>query len=84
MPEQETRAATSTHTRTLAVQIHSALCPRDHLIRECDWRDSPDYDDPDRAEWNSNEAHAYWLKVTETAIGKARELGFTVTEPGGT
>jgi hypothetical protein len=83
--EQTARDSASNHVRALAIAIHRELCPRSHERLECTWFVAPgnsnaDANDPEKASWTEGQ-HAYWLTITNAAIGQARLLGFTVTEP---
>jgi hypothetical protein len=79
--EDAIKASVTPAIRTLAIQLHTTLCPSSHPLA-CVWSiegESPD--DPNLADW-TGEQHARWLAIAQTGVGLQRTAGWTVIEPG--
>jgi hypothetical protein len=74
------KAGASRPLLALAVQLHTSLCWKDHAAHECSWYSQGAPDDIDMVDWGEP-GHAFWLKITQSGIAIARELGFTIEEP---
>jgi len=68
--------------RELAVALHTMFCKERHPGPDCRWDSAETPDDPNlpMIKWAASD-HAKWLLIAKQAIAKARQLGFTVTDP---
>lgn len=80
LAEETAKASATPAVRALAVQLHSRLCPDDHVALECTWKTVPDHDSTELADWTEKD-HAFWLEVARVGVGIQLELGWQVVEP---
>ena len=76
------KATNSVGVQELAIGLHEILCTlvHDNSSAGCSWNGTETPNDAATVDW-LHDAHALWLTRARLAIGKARDLGFTVTEP---
>ena len=68
--------------RELAVALHTLFCKERHPGPDCRWDRAETPDDPNlpMVKWATGD-HAKWLLIAKQAIAKAKEIGFTITDP---
>jgi hypothetical protein len=79
--EAKVRTKATNAQMRLAAALHDSLCPKDHTNpAECNWELVVGKTDPSDIDWTLPQPE-YWLKITQTGLIVARDLGFGITEP---